>query len=134
MVEAALPKLSFSSYHHPIIDFTQELPDCRPATPDSQLENDDDAVILQAQTAMRPVTQRLIDLHPPSSLKIITTNYSLHPSIPSSLLSATTASEGIQPVTHEFVVPFNSTILCRFSYDPTVDARYLKHPSNAFPR
>ena len=91
IVEATLPEISFASYPDPIINFTKELPDYRPVTPDSELENEDEAVILQAQIATRPVTQRLLDLQPPASLKIITGDF--YPPGPSSLF---TASDGIE--------------------------------------
>jgi len=86
IVEATLPEISFASYPDPIINFTKELPDYRPVTPDSELENEDEAVILQAQIATRPVTQRLLDLQPPASLKIITGDF--YPPGPSSLFTA----------------------------------------------
>ena len=102
MIEAPLPQLSFPDYFDPIIDFTHSPSDHRPSTPDSQLENDQEAVILQAQRATVPVTQRLLDLQPTSSLKIITTNCSSYPPPSSSLL---TASEGSCSAALALLVP-----------------------------
>jgi hypothetical protein len=94
MVESALPEISFN-HPDPIIDFSQNLPGSRPITPDSQLGSEDDAEILEAQIATRPVTQRLLNIQPSSTLKIITGDYSLQPPSPSGLFSA---SEGIDVI------------------------------------
>ncbi|KAF8479847.1 kinase-like domain-containing protein [Gautieria morchelliformis] len=73
IVESALPEITFN---HPerIVDFGQGLPGSRTTTSDSQLDSEDEAVILEAKIATRPVTQRLYNIH--SSLKIITGDYS----------------------------------------------------------
>ncbi|KAF8516480.1 hypothetical protein JB92DRAFT_2252265 [Gautieria morchelliformis] len=78
MVESALPEITFN-HPDPILDFGQGLPGSRTTTPDSQLDSEDGAVILEPRIATRPVTRRLYNTQPSSSLKIITGDYSLQP-------------------------------------------------------
>lgn len=90
MVEAALPEISVSEY--PDVEFSQEFPGSRPITPDSQFEDEGEAIILKAQTAIRAVNQRLINMQSGPPLKIITQDCSFQPTVSSSLLTASTTT------------------------------------------
>lgn len=86
-----LPEISFTDVPDPSINF-EELSNSRPTTPDSQLEDEGEAVILEAKTATRAATQRLLILQP-SSLTIVTQGCLPQSPSPSSLLSASEGGE-----------------------------------------
>ncbi|KAF8581778.1 kinase-like protein [Ramaria rubella] len=90
MVEAALPEIRFSEEPEPIIDFNDALPDSRPVSFTSLFEREpEEAIIMKAQKAIKPATQRLLKIQPDlQSLKIVTEGFSNTSVSRSGLLSA----------------------------------------------